>query len=209
MQVFKERTDIQAEEIKEVKRLLESDVAKWTSAATERDQLERRIAGIELQQKEIEKVTGEDRRLGTETQERNAAKEAREEEYRHELKKQLEDTQRQVKILEEAHQNVMERMELWEMSSLFPSEQRSSKRRCVRAAEVSSKAVTQTATPTKKRKWRQSTRDELATLCIKQTPEWALSRMLFPLVVRTTPYGGTRSVTCGSPQPLTIRVQLS
>ena len=34
-----------------------------------------------------------------------------------------------------------------------------------------------------------STRDELATLCIKQTPEWALSRMLFHLVVRTAPYG--------------------
>ena len=127
-------------------------VTKWTSAATERDQLERRIAGIELQQKENEKVAGEDRRLGTETQERNAAKEAREEECHHRLKKQLEDTQRQVKILEEAHQNLMERMELWEMSSLLPSEQRSSKRRCVRAAEVS-KAVTQTTTPTKKRKW--------------------------------------------------------
>ena len=136
-----------------MKRLLESDVAKWTSAATERDQLERRIAGIELQQKENEKVAGEDRRLGTETQERNAAKEAREEECHHRLKKQLEDTQRQVKILEEAHQNVMERMELWEMSSLLPSEQRSSKRRCVRAAKVSSKAVTQTTTPAKKRKW--------------------------------------------------------
>ena len=72
VQVFKERTDIQAEETKEVKRLLESDVAKWTSIATGRDQLESRMAVIELRQKENEKVAGEDWRLGRETQGRNA-----------------------------------------------------------------------------------------------------------------------------------------
>ena len=55
VQVFKERTDIQAEEMQEVKRLLESEVAKWTSAATARDQLESRMAGRELQQNEIER----------------------------------------------------------------------------------------------------------------------------------------------------------
>jgi hypothetical protein len=34
-----------------------------------------------------------------------------------------------------------------------------------------------------------STRDNLATICIQQTPEWALPRMLFHLIVRTATYG--------------------